>query len=172
MRAAVRRRGDKLWACLFLALMILTVFMIWSFSMENLRDSDRTSNAALRIVEAVARQFKFLRRILDAARLTPYTIEQSFRKIAHFVEFGLFGMVTQGFIIAIRRFTGHNMVHGLSAGLLVAVVDETIQAMHDRGARFTDVLIDFGGVMFGSLLAWMAYALFHACVRARIQRNP
>ena len=49
----------------------------------------------------------------------------------------------------------------LFAGLLAAVIDETIQLfVEGRAGMIVDVWIDLGGVVFGSLLMLGFYALY------------
>ena len=167
MRSEARRRGSLLWGSVFAALAVITAFTIWSFSMESGRLSNRHSAAVLRLFESFAYHVALLRSILDSSRFTQDELHHTIRKLAHFFEFAAFGFTSQGFLVAIRKLNGHNMVHGASLGLLVAVVDETIQSAHDRGARFTDVLIDFGGVLFGCLLMWVIYGIVRIFTRGR-----
>ena len=167
VRAVERRHSSALWGSLFAILIIITIYTIWSFSMENWRVSNNQSSAALRLLEALANRVAFLRNILNATHLTEDELHQGVRKMAHFSEFAVYGLLSQGFLIAIRRLNGHNMVHGMSLGLLVAVIDETIQSTRDRGARVTDVLLDFCGVLFGCLVMWIIYGVFRLLSRSR-----
>ena len=74
------------------------------------------------------------------------------RKLAHFTEFSVLGaeMACLSLLLTKRRI--HGMMHCLFAGLLAAVIDESLQLLNDRGSQVQDVLLDFGGVLFGVLL--------------------
>jgi len=131
--------------------------MIWSFSLEGGRASTLTSNRVLRLVENYLGRFAFVRRVLGLSDSSRYAVQQNFRKLAHFFEYMMFGLLTQSLLAAMRRVNGHTMVHGLSLGLLVAVIDETLQMVQDRGPSLTDVWLDLIGVLFGSLIVWILY---------------
>ena len=73
------------------------------------------------------------------------------RKIAHFSEFGLLGILTVIFLATYRLHP--RMLGGWGAfGFSVAFLDETIQIFTSRGPAILDVWIDVGGYIFYSLL--------------------
>lgn len=79
------------------------------------------------------------------------------RKTAHFAEFFLLGIITSAF----RVFTKtpyKNIFTILFMGLATAVSDETVQIFVDgRGSQVSDVLLDFSGVLAGTLIALLFY---------------
>jgi len=82
--------------------------------------------------------------------------EHIVRKLAHFAEFALLGF---WMMLTLRVYTRRILSHitiPLFFGLLIPVLDETLQMFVDgRSSQVRDVLIDFSGVMAG-----IACALF------------
>lgn len=82
------------------------------------------------------------------------------RKLAHFTEFAILGMLLSGIVLV--RFEKPDLYH-LSYALLIvlaaAVIDESIQLFTPgRSSQVTDVLIDTSGGLAGIiLLQIMAY---------------
>ena len=76
------------------------------------------------------------------------------RKAAHAIEFFLLGieLTALSFIIK-KRFTPQLLWNILSSALTIAVIDEAIQMLSDRGPSVKDVLLDFVGAVIGFLLA-------------------
>ena len=75
------------------------------------------------------------------------------RKVAHFVEFALFGasvwMTMDSARNLGRRF---NVETVLFLSLTVAVIDEFIQSFTGRGSMVADVILDFAGALFGIVI--------------------
>ena len=88
------------------------------------------------------------------------------RKLAHFTEFAAFGFFLTLTIEAYRGKLNTELFKILFFLLSVPVADETIQMFSDgRSSEVRDVLIDFGGGIFGLIVAvfW--------CVMFSIRRN-
>ncbi len=83
-----------------------------------------------------------------------------FRKIAHFAEFAFLALSLNGICIVWRRMR-KTMGWSLLFGLLVAVIDESLQLISLRGSSTTDVLIDFSGYLASTVLLWFLMLLFH-----------
>ena len=75
------------------------------------------------------------------------------RKTAHVAEFAALG-----FVLLFNWRKGKRFSRTLSGGLLVALLDETIQMFSDRGDLILDVWFDFAGVLIGAVLAWLIFA--------------
>lgn len=76
------------------------------------------------------------------------------RKIAHFSEFGLLGILTVIFLTTYRFRPG--MLFGWGVfGFFTAFFDETIQIFTSRGPAIADVWIDVGGYIFYSILTFL-----------------
>lgn len=81
------------------------------------------------------------------------------RKLAHFSEYALLGVLTCGLFRARRRELRRGPFPTVLLVALVPVVDECIQLfVPGRTGQPTDVLIDLGGLVFGGLLAWFVSA--------------
>ena len=87
------------------------------------------------------------------------------RKIAHFSEFAVLGMLLRWF----WGMLGKGMLPALGCGFLAACVDETIQCfVPERGPHLLDVGIDTCGAAAGILLLWLGYTV----VNKRTKNNP
>lgn len=83
--------------------------------------------------------------------------EHYIRKLAHFLEFVLLGLLLCRSFSAfgVKNFTATGYI--LFLGLLAAVVDEYIQSFSPgRGSMVKDVLLDFSGVF----CAWLEYRIW------------
>lgn len=67
------------------------------------------------------------------------------RKLTHFLEFSLLSVQIITVYALSNRLTIKNLFELFAIGLLVAVVDESIQILSQRGASVIDVLIDLSG---------------------------
>ena len=74
------------------------------------------------------------------------------RKLAHFGEFGLLGTELGLLLCLNRRQSVQGFVNCAFAGLAVAVTDEALQLISNRGSQVQDVLLDFAGFLTGLLL--------------------
>ena len=81
------------------------------------------------------------------------TLSHIVRKIAHFAEFFIQGVLLLLFAVCITQKYRTAVVHVLFAGLLTACCDEFIQLFIDgRGSSVGDVFIDFGGTVCAVIL--------------------
>ncbi len=87
------------------------------------------------------------------------------RKLAHFAEFFLLGVFSEGYFA--RRHTVENTALQLGGGLLVAATDECLQLLTDRGALFADVLLDFSGYLVGVLFAGFVFFPILYCINRK-----
>ncbi|MBE7027532.1 MAG: VanZ family protein [Ruminococcaceae bacterium] len=75
------------------------------------------------------------------------------RKIAHIAEFSLLGIGLGAIFYFVYLFWGKKYISlPMLLGLSVAVSDEFIQSFGSRKSMVSDVLIDFGGTIFGFLM--------------------
>lgn len=76
--------------------------------------------------------------------------EHVLRKLAHLAEFALLGLCLLGTVCAFTPHVLRNLTVPLFLGLLIPVLDETIQLfVAGRSSEVKDVLIDFSGVLIG-----------------------
>ena len=99
------------------------------------------STAFLRLIEKIP---------LLAKIVTPFAV----RKIGHFSEFALLGVLLLLTLRSLTEKTLRFISWPLLFGLLVAVTDETIQLfVTGRESQTVDVFIDFGGLVSGMAVA-------------------
>lgn len=91
--------------------------------------------------------------------------EHLIRKLAHFAEYCLEGLL---FTLCLRVYTRRFVRHiswPLLLGLLTAVTDETIQRyVPGRSSQVTDVWIDFAGITAGMLTALILLLILRAAL--------
>lgn len=126
---------------LLCALSVAAVIFIFSNSLQPASVSGAVSGGLLEKVNA----------FLTRAGL-PGISEKLLRKTAHICEFGLLGLLTAGAAACISRVGNRRYLISLAFCIAVAGADEIIQYfVPGRACRFTDVLIDTSGVVFGTL---------------------
>lgn len=75
------------------------------------------------------------------------------RKLAHFTEYAVMGALLSVTVFLYVSKRLKTFLLTLPIGLAVAVIDETIQMFSEgRSPQFTDVLIDFFGVLIAALI--------------------
>ena len=75
-----------------------------------------------------------------------------FRKLAHFSEFFLLGLEINYLYFLINGVKKERLAEVISAGLFVAVIDESIQILSKRGPAVVDVLIDYSGYILATAI--------------------
>lgn len=135
---------------------LLTVFvLLWSgFILANsLFPASQSSALSGGVVEQVN---SILHQIGISGEITDHMV----RKSAHFIEFALLGVLL---FLAIRSYSPHPGRHlfiGLFLGLLIPVADEFIQSfVEGRGSQVSDVVLDFSGVLAGTILFFLFFLL-------------
>ena len=129
------------------ALFILIIAFIFSNSLKNGEESNAQSQPIVEAIEA----------LLDPNDKIPTTtFNYIVRKAAHITEFTALGMTLAGYVWCINRSTmkrtaayKQRIAAAGGIGLLAAIADEIIQIFTGRTSSFSDVLIDFFGVVFG-----------------------
>lgn len=87
-------------------------------------------------------------------KLFPFLTENILRKLAHFGEFAILGLL-------LSQCLRSAILPPLFAGLLCALCDETIQIfVEGRASMVKDVWIDFAGVTAAVLLTFILRCLF------------
>ena len=146
----------KIFLIIMLVLLTATLGFIWINSMIPKAQSAEGSGAV----------FSALQAFLDAIFGEGVISASTFRKLAHGAEFLLLGVELNAIYMIAKRYSYKKVAELLSLGLVVAVVDESIQILSDRGPLVTDVLIDFGGIVTACALFVIGYAIANA-VRSR-----
>lgn len=93
-----------------------------------------------------------------SAELTDHIV----RKVAHFTEYTAIGSMLMCCAYSFNRFKPYKYyIYMLFAGLAAAVCDETIQLnVVGRSGQIVDVLIDFSGIITGTLIMLLAFTIY------------
>lgn len=139
MKASVRKR----WNIILSLLVLLTLAFIWGNSLLPRTESQEISRGLLAELCAALEHV--------GMHLDPQN-DHWLRKLAHFGEFGLLGAELGLLLCLNRRQSVQGFVNCAFAGLAVAVTDEALQLISNRGSQVQDVLLDFAGFLTGLLL--------------------
>ena len=139
MKASVRKRRNIILGLLVL----LTLSFIWGNSLLPRTESQEISRGLLAELCAALEHV--------GLHIDPQN-DHWLRKLAHFGEFGLLGAELGLLLCLNRRQSVQGFVNCAFAGLAVAVTDEALQLISNRGSQVQDVLLDFAGFLTGLLL--------------------
>ena len=137
---------------LLLGILILSlVTFIFSLSFA---DADTSASDSSRVLD-------FLNGILRAFG-TDFRLSHNFvRTLAHFLEFGLLGLLSLLFMFTFKLTSSIRVLWTLIFALSVASADETIQLFSDgRAFQLTDILVDMTGVITAILGLLLFMKLF------------
>ena len=153
------KREHKTKAWIGAAVVALIVAFIWGNSLLPQTQSRQESDFVLRILQSIFR--------LDIDR---ETASHLVRKAAHFTEYALLGVSAAALFLSRRRGV-QSAVNAMSLCLAVAVLDESIQLLSQRGSQVQDVLLDFSGAAAG-LLIFLALSGLFRIFRRRKAASP
>ena len=130
------------WLLSLLALLtVLTIGFIWANSCLSKEASSEHSGFWMRLLEPI---------LNPNGRFAQSDFHQAIRKVAHFAEFAMLGVLVGGLFAVVAARTGKRFRSlSILIVLLVAVLDEYIQFFSDRGSAVTDVILDFAGGLTG-----------------------
>lgn len=146
MSAVIRKR----WNIVLVLLLVLTLAFIWGNSLLPRTESQEISRGLLAELCAALEHV--------GMHLDPQN-DHWLRKLAHFGEFGLLGAELCTLLFLNRRARPQGFVYCAFAGLAVAVTDEALQLISNRGSQVQDVLLDFAGFLAGFLLCGLVWML-------------
>lgn len=136
---------NRKWLILFAVLSLAVIAFIWGNSLQSIEKSGGQSKV---LSDAIKPQ------VDPGNKVTPDEFEIFLRKCAHLAEFTALGICVAGFTVNLGRLKKERYLSmPLLIVLLVAVVDEYIQHFTGRGTAVTDVVLDFGGAVFGLTVA-------------------
>ncbi|MBE6585256.1 MAG: VanZ family protein [Ruminococcaceae bacterium] len=143
----------RLIACIMLGLAILgNMLLIFGFSAESGEESgDRSHEITEGIVQVVVPSYPSMSPIEQEVTVEKFHLP--IRKIAHFCEFGLLGLLTAAFMNTLGK--GKKWLWWVIPAafcLLYAISDEVHQMFTERGPAVKDVLIDFTGSVTGIIV--------------------
>ena len=139
MSAVIRKR----WNIVLVLLLVLTLAFIWGNSLLPRTESQEISRGLLAELCAVLENV--------GLHIDPQN-DHWLRKLAHFGEFGMLGAELGLLLCLNRRQSVQGFVNCAFAGLAVAVTDEALQLISNRGSQVQDILLDFAGFLAGLLL--------------------
>ena len=139
MKASVCKR----WNIILGLLVLLTLAFIWGNSLLPRTESQEISRGLLAELCAALEHV--------GMHLDPQN-DHWLRKLAHFGEFGMLGAELGLLLCLNRRQSVQGFVNCAFAGLAVAVTDEALQLISNRGSQVQDVLLDYAGFLTGLLL--------------------
>ncbi len=130
----------------------LYVLFIFSNSMKIAGTSSKDSGRLLYLIQSVFQYFE-----LNVYWLTEHVI----RKMGHFAEYSLLGMLLFGCLGAQGMSEERRWTYHAASGFLVAFIDETIQLfVEGRSGQISDVWLDSAGVAFGTLVMMGIYFIY------------
>lgn len=151
-------KQHKVIAVILIILIILTLAFIWGNSLATERKSKEQSQKVLDDVKSA------LETVVGTGNATNHLI----RKLAHFIEYAVLGIVFT-LLFALRgRLNKQGIVNCAFIGFLAALTDETIQLFTDRGSQVQDVWLDFIGYSAGILVTAIVVKLI---MRVRKSEN-
>lgn len=124
-----------------IALIILTLAVIWGHSFLGQETSSEESGFVTEIVTPV------LEVVVGKGNVTEHLV----RKLAHFTEFLLLGVELLCFFV-FHKSRKDAFLLALTHSLFTALMDETIQIFSGRGPMIQDVWLDFFGATAGALI--------------------
>lgn len=111
----------------------------------------------------------FLQQIIDALGIKFELTDHIVRKLAHFAEYSAIGIMLMNTAYAFNKSRPYVFYpHILFAGLFTAVIDEAIQLnVPGRAGMITDVLLDFSGVVTGTVVMLILLTIYKAVRKKR-----
>ncbi len=175
-------RATRKWVDLFVLLstvlliaVLVNMALIFFFSSESKEESGNRSTGIMeKIIYFLHPDYDELD-YLSRLRIS-LSVHRFVRKMAHFLEFGLLGLLSTGLVLYVNR-----RKRWVKPWLewcippvfcfLYAVSDEVHQIFSNRGPSFKDVLIDFAGALTGILVMRAAVGMVRAAKRRRERRR-
>lgn len=129
-----------------LILVLITTLFIWGNSLLPGSVSSSQSGIITKLL------YPLFKNVMSVDTLTTII-----RKLAHFTEYAILGLVLANFY---KSKTNKYLLFALLQGVITAIIDESIQLLvPNRAGLLTDVLIDTSGVLFGLLVFYIIYKL-------------
>lgn len=127
----------------YIFITILWILFIWIHSMMSGEQSSNESGFVLGV----------LKNIFSVFGMGEFITEHMVRKFAHYTEYLILGLLLISDVMHLYRATWKYVGIPLYIGLLVPVIDETIQIFSEgRGSYLGDVWIDYAGVLSGIII--------------------
>ena len=151
---------------ILIVLIIFTVGFIWSNSLKPVVESDKQAHSVANQINKITTQNNTVEQpeiVTDILR--------NIRKTAHLVEFLTLGIEISLLSISIRRkISCQSMWNIISTGVMISVIDESLQIISHRGPVVKDILIDSLGLFIGIfcfLLVFCIIKIINSIKKAR-----
>ena len=156
------RRSTKIILIIFVVIVCLVAFIFCNSAEEQKESAEKSTGILKLIIETF--------NIEDSAKIN--SLHKAVRKTAHAIEFAALGVLLSVFFRKFERRNGRKYISlPMFVGLLVGVIDEFIQSFNDRSSEVGDILIDFGGVLFGLFITMWIYSIVDKKRRERRHRR-
>ena len=136
---------------------VITIAFIFSNSLKSPEESTADSDSFSDFVSTI---------IPPETELGELVLEY-IRKIAHFSEYGLLGIEVALVISVYLKRWWRFAIISLPSAVTLAVIDESLQYISERGPEISDAWIDFGGFAFFSAITYLVVI----AVKLIIKRN-
>ena len=139
---------------ILIILLVIVFINIFGFSSQ---DSEESGNLSRTITVSITKNIKEIQELKsDEKNEILDTIEKVIRKLAHFSEYTLVGILLMSLISTFNLKQINRFLISLGIGFLYACSDEFHQLfVPGRTAKFTDVLIDTAGVCIGCFIIYL-----------------
>lgn len=149
------------WRIIVTAAFLACVLFIWHNSMEDAETSAERSGKVTEIVNEIMES-------MGQESVTEHFV----RKLAHFSEYGLEGVLAVLLFLAYGFHAGKGFWRIVLTGLVTAVTDESLQFFSfGRAPGFGDVCIDMAGFLCGMLLMCVVRLLFRKACETWVQKR-
>lgn len=145
----------------FIMILITAGLIAFAFIHSSMNADESGAESAVTMV--------FLQNILDALGIKIELTDHIVRKLAHFTEYSAIGIMLMNTAYAFNKSRPYIYYpHILFAGLFTAVIDEAIQLnVPGRAGMITDALLDFSGVVTGTVVMLIILTIYKAVRRKR-----
>lgn len=134
----------------FLIILIMTCFVIFSFSSEDAEQSTQKSTGITKFIVEIISKIKLMNE--DTKIYYIHKIDPIIRKTAHFTIYAVVGFSAMGFISTFNIKNKLKIITSFGIGLTYAIADEIHQTfIPGRNGNIIDVGIDALGVITGIL---------------------
>ncbi len=141
------KKSEILIYAAFILAIIITIGVIFGNSLKGPEESAAQSDEVVEIVRPV---------VDPNNKMTHDEISFLVRKSGHFIEYMILGIECAAFAYYIFRKISPMGTATFALGcLFTANIDEYIQSFTDRGSKVADVLLDFGGALFGMAVGYV-----------------
>lgn len=157
-------RNKKLQILSFILLIttILWTLFIFNFSTQNAETSSKVSVGLLSKILLCIKDFLWFD--IEFA-----TLHHLFRRLAHFVEFFVLGVLSTAYLKTIK----FHSLFSATYCLAVAIADETIQHITGggRAAQLSDIITDFSGSLLAIIIFLITEYLIRKFMRIKKEKN-